>query len=199
MIPEQIQKFIETFSRLPSLGPRLATRLAFYLANLDRVTLHVFATSLNNLKSLARCERCFFFRDEKEALCSFCRDVTRDKNCVALVEKETDVLAVERTGMYKGMYFVLGELPERGALEAPQRLRVNTLKKRIKEELGGSLEELIVAINPTTLGDFLMELIRQEFKDCAKKITRLGRGIPTGGEIEFADEETLKNALERRI
>lgn len=198
MTPDPITKFIELFSRLPALGPRHATRLAFHLTSLDRETLHNLALALNNLKGLTRCERCFFLKQETKKICSFCSNTSRDSGTVAIVEKDTDVLALEQTGSFKGHYLVLGELPERGVLESSHKLRLATLKERIQKELGGKAKEIIVAVNPTTFGDFVVDTVRQEFKNDAEKITRLGRGIPTGGEIEFSDSETLMNSLERR-
>ena len=98
-----------------------------------------------------------------------------------------------------GWYLVLGELDNRGTLETAQKLRLEHLKKIIKEELAGKAKEIMVALNPNALGDFIYETVKAEFKDLAERITRLGRGIPTGGEIEFADEETLTSSLERRL
>ena len=198
MTPDPIKKFIEVFTRLPAIGPRLATRLAFYLTTLDRESLHALAVAMNNLKGLTRCERCFFLKSGAQKLCSFCTDTSRDTALIAIVEKDTDVLALESTGHFTGQYLILGELPERGVLESAHKLRLSTLKERIKKELKGKAKEIIVAVNPTTFGDFVVDTVRQEFKTLAEKITRLGRGIPTGGEIEFADEETLASALEHR-
>lgn len=198
MVPKPIQKFIDAFSRLPALGPRLVTRLAFYLVGLNKAALKELEEAFFDLKSLDRCERCFFFKDSSKKLCGICGDARRDKRVVAIVEKETDLLALEQAAKFNGQYLVLGELPERGVLKASQKLRLENLKSRIKKELGGQAEEIIVALNLNTFGDFVGDLIKQEFKTLAKKITRLGRGIPTGGEIEFADEETLNSALERR-
>jgi len=104
---------------------------------------------------------------------------------------------LERTKKFKGRYLVLGELSKTGALESIQKLRLNHLKDWVKKEFRQA-EEIIIAINPTTFGDLNASMIAKELLPFAKKITRLGRGIPTGGEIEFADEETLEQALERR-
>ena len=93
---------------------------------------------------------------------------------------------------------MLGELAEHGSLTSSQKLRLQHLKERIKKDLKGKTREIVLALSSTTFGDFTASLIRREFRDVAEKITRLGRGIPTGGEIEFADEETLRSALERR-
>ncbi|MEK7464701.1 MAG: toprim domain-containing protein [Patescibacteria group bacterium] len=195
MIPESIKYFIERFSKLPSLGPRLATRLAFYLASADKNDLDALEKAVGNLKKINRCGQCFFLSDGKD-LCGICSNPKRDKSVIAIVEKETDLMSLEQTGNFKGHYLVLGELTERGSLEVAQKLRLQTLKDKIKNS--GKAKEIIVALSPSTFGDFVGGLIKQEFKDLSEKITRLGRGIPTGGEIEFADEETLSQALERR-
>lgn len=198
MMPEPIKKFIESFSRLPSLGPRVATRLAFYLLNLDQATFRELEMSLSNLKTLNRCKRCLFLKEAKKPLCSICLDQKRRKDVIAIVEKETDLLSIEKTGRFDGQYFILGELAERGAFQTAQKLRLQNLKNRVQSEFGGKIKELVIAVNPNAFGDFTADLIRQEFREFAEKISRLGRGIPTGGEIEFADEETLTEALERR-
>lgn len=198
MIPEAIQKFIESFSKLPSLGPRAATRLAFYLTKLDPESFKNLEEGLNNLKKINRCEQCFFLKDTKNKICGICADSNRKSNLIAIVEKETDLLSIEKTGNFKGKYLVLGEVSERGILESAQKLKLAHLKNRIQKEFNGKIEEIIIAVNPTTIGDFTTNTIREELKNSAEKITRLGRGIPTGGEIEFSDEETLSQALERR-
>jgi recombination protein RecR len=197
MIPEPIQKFIEAFSRLPSIGPRLATRLAFYLSNLNKDDFKNLEESLSGLKKISRCRQCFFVG--KTNLCNICSNPARHKQLIAIVEKETDLLSIENTGKFKGHYLILGTMSPKGTLEAGQRLRLQHLKNRILKDLGGKIEELIIALAPDASGDYLTNIISQEFKDLATKITRLGRGIPTGGEIEFADPETLSQAIERRI
>ena len=116
-----------------------------------------------------------------------------------IVEKETDLISLERPKKFSGRYLVLGELTKSGVLESVQKLRLNNLKEFIKRELNGQAQEIIVAINPTAYGDLNAMIISKELEGFSKKITRLGRGIPTGGEIEFSDEETLGQALERRI
>jgi len=198
MIPKPIQDFIAVFSKLPSIGPRLATRLAFHIAALSTAERDSIETALAGIHALNRCERCFFLKAEQEPFCQLCADDSRDMRTIAIVEKETDLLSLERTGKFRGTYLIIGELPERGVVEPFQKLRLQQFKKRVQEELGGSLDELILAVTPNTFGDFVEELIRQEFGSLAKRITHLGRGIPTGGEIEFADEDTLGSALERR-
>jgi len=198
MIPEQVKKFIENFSKLPSVGPRFATRLAFYLLSLDESTRKTLESSLVGLGTINKCERCFFLKQVDAKLCDICTAKERNPKFIAIVEKETDVLSIESTGKFKGHYLLLGELPERGTLESVHRLRLKTLKDRIASELDGKATEIVIALNLNTFGDFVASIIKEEFKNFAEKITRIGRGIPTGGEIEFADDETLSSALERR-
>lgn len=199
MTPEQIRKFIETFSRLPSIGPRLATRLAFHLLSLDKAERKELENALAGLNTLDRCPRCFFLKNENKPVCDICANPNRNPKIIAVVEKETDIISLERARKFNGHYLIIGELPEKGTLESVHKLRLQHLKDRIERELNGSVKELIIALNPTTFGDFVASIIKQDFRNLAEQITRLGRGIPTGGEIEFADEETLGSALERRI
>lgn len=197
MLSEPIKKFIEIFSVLPGIGIRQATRLAFKLINSGRNKIEETAEAVSDLKYLKICAQCFFVHQNKDSLCDICRDSNRRQNIIAIVEKETDLISLERTRKFKGRYLVLGELTKTGVLESVQKLRLNHLKNWIKKEFGQA-EEIIIAINPTTFGDLNASMIAKELSPFAKKITRLGRGIPTGGEIEFADEETLGQALERR-
>ena len=196
MIPEQIKQFIEVFSRLPTIGPRMATRLAFHFASLDKKDIERFENSLAELKEMQRCERCFFWGEGE--LCTICMNPVRSPRMVAIVERETDLLSIEKTRAFKGIYLVLGELSRRETLTDEQKKRLASLKAHIAKDYGGEIDEIVIALGLHTLGDFASDMIAQGFKGMAKKITRLGRGIPTGGEVEFADEETLKNALETR-
>lgn len=199
MLPDPIKKFIEIFSELPSIGPRQATRLVFHLLGAGKNTINEIERSLNNIKNLKNCERCFFAAPPQSNICFFCNDQKRRKDLIAIVEKPTDLLSLERTRHFNGQYFILGDLAKTGVLETTQRLRIKNLASRLEKEFSNKEAEIILAISPTTFGDFTAQLITQELKPLAKKISRLGRGIPTGGEIEFADEETLRNALERRL
>ncbi len=197
MIPQSIKRFIDSFSNLPSIGPRQATRLAFYLASLDKATVDELERAVGGLKNLSRCEKCFFFKEGPAKYCAICSSPERDQKTIAIVEKETDLLTLEKTGRFKGTYLILGKLADKGVIETAQKLRLASLKKRVASD-GGTLHELIIALNPTSIGDFTADIIKSEFKDLADKITRLSRGIPTGGEIEFADEATLESSLEHR-
>lgn len=197
MLPDPIKKFIEIFADLPGIGVRQATRLAFKLINSGKNKIDETAEAVSDLKYLKICSQCFFVYAGSNNACDICRDKNRHQNIIAIVEKETDLISLERTKKFKGRYLVLGELTKTGILDSSQKLRLNHLKDWIKKQFGQA-EEIIIAINPTTFGDLNASIIAKELSGSAKKITRLGRGIPTGGEIEFADDETLGSALERR-
>lgn len=198
-IPEAIKKFVDIFSELPGIGPRQAVRLAFYFIHQGLAYETEAATSLANLRNIKICKQCFYIHENADGYCEICRNPKRNKKIIAIVEKETDLMSLESTGNFEGRYLVLGDLRKNGVLETQQKLRLHSLKTWISEELGGKAEEIIVAINPSTYGDLNASLITKEMDGTALKISKLGRGIPTGGEIEFADDETLKSALERRL
>lgn len=206
MLPDPIKNFVDVFSKLPSIGPRQATRLAFYIAGLGKNKVKEIADAISGLNDLTTCARCFRTHvgthsassGQVGKLCSICSDPTRNKSLIAVVEKETDLLSLEKTKKFNGWYLVIGELHKNGELEPEQKLRLSALKNYIKKELGGRAEEIILATNPTVYGDLNAATLKKELAESANKITRLGRGIPTGGEIEFADEETLGQAIDKR-
>lgn len=188
MIPEQIKKFVDSAAKLPGIGPRQATRLAFHLSSQGKAEISELAQAVLGLGGLSVCATCFSSTPNSE-LCSICSSPSRRKDLIAIVEKETDLISLEKSKKFDGRYLVLGEIKKDGFLTTVQKMRLKTVH---------DAEEAILAVNPTTYGDINASLIQQELKDSVKKITRLGRGIPTGGEIEFADEETLASALENR-
>jgi len=197
-LPDPVQKVADNLAELPSIGPRQAIRLAFYLIGEKKDALHVLAQSIDALRNIKTCERCFFIHQNDGELCDVCKNPARNQRIIMIVEKETDFLSLENTKKFTGRYFVSGPIPKTGFLETWQTQRLASLKKFIQNDLGGQADEIILAFNPTTLGDFQSSLIMKELVPLAKKISRLGRGLPTGGEIEFADDETLGSALERR-
>jgi len=209
-LPAPIQKVVDALSDLPSIGPRQAIRLAFYLISEGKQNIRALATSIDELGRVKTCERCFFVHQNDGALCDICSNPHRAQGVIMVVEKETDLISLENTGKYTGRYFVIGEIVKTGLLEEWQKLRLRSLKSFIEKPaaadgsgsetggLGGRAEEIILAFNPTSLGDLQASLLTKELAPVAKKISRLGRGLPTGGEIEFADDETLGAAMERR-
>ena len=199
MLPEEIKKFIEIFEKLPSIGPRQATRLAFRFVSLGTAKIEEIARAIFDLNKIKTCSRCFFIYSGEGDICQRCADKNRQRDIFMVLEKETDLITIERTKKYNGLYLVLGELTKSGVLESWQKLRLGILKKIIEQELPSKkAKEIIIALNPNTYGDLNTSLIEKELKSHAQKISRLGRGIPTGGEIEFADEETLTHSLQRR-
>jgi len=197
-LPDPVQKVVDSLAELPSIGPRQAVRLAFYLIGQNKEYLRTLAQSIDGLRSIKICERCFFIHQNEGALCDVCANPARNQRIIMVVEKETDYLSLENTKKFTGRYFIIGPIPKTGFFEAWQKTRMQSLKKYIETDLGGAADEIIVAFNPTTLGDFQSSLLLKELAPLAKKMSRLGRGLPTGGEIEFADDETLGSALERR-
>lgn len=194
-IPEPITKLIEAFSRLPGVGPKTASRLTYYLLRApDDVSLNL-ADALRELKAQTRlCSTCFNITVSDP--CGICGDSRRDHNVICVVEEPLDVLAIERTGSYHGVYHVLhGAInPVNGI--GPDDLKIRELTQRVEN---GGVSEVIIATNPGYEGDATASWIRKhELADKGLKLTRLARGLPVGGDIEYADTVTLTRALQGR-
>src|SRR3989344_5248063 len=185
-IPKSIRQFVDIFSRLPGIGPRQAIRLAFYFIRQGLAFQDEFIKTLESFKNIGICKQCFYVSENTSGLCIFCGDKNRNQNIIAIVEKETDIISIENTGKFNGRYLVLGDIRKSGIFETDQKLRLQSLKKWIEKELGGPARQIIVAVNPTTEGDIISSMIAEDVKPFAEKVSFLGRGIPTGGEIEFA-------------
>lgn len=198
MIPEGIKKFAELFAKLPGIGPRQATRLGFYFANRGEAFKRDAIKAIESLDKVKVCARCFYVHELDGEICNICADKLRDQKTIAILEKETDLMSLESTNKYKGVYLIMGDLRKKSVLDPEQKLRLQSLKSRISKLDGGKADEIIIAINPTSVGVINANTIIEELKPVTKKISTLGMGIPFGGEIEFADEETLGAALERR-
>jgi recombination protein RecR len=204
MVPKQIKKIVEIFSKFPTIGERTATRFALYLLSLPEEEVKKISGEILNLKKETKlCSFCFnpFAPKGNETLCPICLDKKRDK-LICIVEKETDLWQMEKMGGYNGRYFILGGEMDFLKENPLGKMRVEELKKRV-EEL--KPKEIILALNPTAGGNLTMDYISRILKPltCGEqgrtiKITRLGRGLPTGGEIEYVDEETIEKALEGR-
>lgn len=198
-LPQSLRRLIKELATIPSIGPRQATRIAFYLASENKKLAEALGYAFYGLvKDIKTCARCFFIFDAEGDLCEFCASPAREQNLVMVVEKETDLISLENTGKFRGRYLVLGEMPKTGLLEDWQKKRLQALKDFLEKEYKGKAREIILALNPTSLGDFHASLLTKELKDYAEKISRLGRGLPQGGEVEFADDETLGSAIENR-
>ncbi len=197
MYPKSIQKLVELFSKFPTVGPRTAGRFVFYLIKLNQEKFDELLNSITDLrKAIKTCSSCFnpFEALDDENLCTICKDSSRDKTLLCIIEKEIDLISIEKTKKYKGLYFILG-----GTINLKKNdkniIRIEELKQRIEND---NFQEIIIATNPTTEGEATALFIKKELKPLNIKITRLGRGLPVGGELEYADEETLTSAFEGR-
>jgi recombination protein RecR len=200
-----IEKLVDIFKNFPTVGPRTARRFVYYLIKLPKEEINKIILVLQELKNKIRlCQLCFNPYEEvrgpaSNQLCSICSNQRRDRNLLCIVEKEADLLSIENTKKYTGLYFILGGTVATMRKEDLNNLRIEELKKRIK---GGKFSEVIVALNPTPEGRATSILVENSIKEVIPsptfKITHLAKGIPVGGELEYADDETLQSALEGR-
>ena len=198
MTPDAIKKLAALLSELPSLGPRQATRLAFYIAGMDKSNVEDLIETLKAVSKVKRCTHCFVLDELVGGLCTICNSNRRNQAVIAIVEKETDVHTLEKTRVFHGRYLVLGELSKDGILNAQHKQRLQALKHSIEDLPDAKAEEIILALSPTTYGDVNAAVLTGTLRTWTGKLTRLARGIPTGAEIEFADEDTLGAALKNR-
>lgn len=205
MYSPSIQRLIEIFSKFPTVGPRTAARFAFYLKDLPEREVEMFLDSIKNLKkNIKTCSFCFqaFESEDKNNLCPICQDPSRDRTMLCVVEKEQDLSSIEKTDKYKGLYFILGGTVPTLKKEVKgirdQELRERLLNPEKFSILGAKFKEIILALNPTTEGKATALYLRRFLEPLSKEITSLGVGLPRGGELEYADEETLSSAFERR-
>lgn len=194
-----IKKLTDLFAKFPTIGSRTASRFVFYLINSAVQDTNELITALQELKkNIKLCSFCFNPYEGMEKLCPICQDSLRNKQILCIVEKENDLISIENTKKYKGLYFILG-----GTLTlrktTGENLRVEALKNRVAM---GAFSEIIIALNPTPEGKTTAALIQRALKEIspspAFKITHLAKGLPVGGELEYADEETLESAFEGR-
>lgn len=191
MFPKSFQKLIKNFASLPSIGPKMAERLVLYLFKQDIEKIKEFAENLLEIKDMQTCSRCYNISED--TLCSICKDSKRDQKTICVVEEPLDVISIERTNTFRGIYHVLG-----GVLHATEKtpdLKIQELINRIGSE---KTEEVILATNPTTEGDATAFYLKRKLQPLNIKITRLGRGLSTGADLEYADEITLSEALTNR-
>ncbi len=197
-IPRAIQRTIESFERLPGVGPKTAERLTFYLLHVPQGELDRFAFSVQNLiKDTVICS-VWFCVDETDP-CSICTDDKRDHSLVCVVEQSLDVLALERSRKYLGVYHVLhGKIDPLNNI-GPDEIRISELIRRSKGE-GARVKEIILATNPTMEGEATAMYIAKQLRiaNGELRVTRIGRGLPIGADLEYADPTTLERAMEGR-
>lgn len=201
-IPKAIQNLIESFEKLPGVGPKTAQRLTFYLLHVPQYELDKFASSLTQLKTgTVICSNCFTVGETDP--CEICEDDRRDQSLICVVEEPLDVLALEKGGKYRGVYHVLhGRIDPLNNI-GPDEIYIKQLIDRIMNHESG-IKEVILATNPTMEGEatamYIAKQLREQLTKNSQQLTisRIGRGLPTGADLEYADEITLQNAIAGR-
>jgi recombination protein RecR len=193
-VPEPVTRLIDAFSRLPGVGPKTASRLTYYLLRAPSEVSETLATALTDLKANTRfCSTCWNITEDDP--CPICQDQNRERSLIAVVEEPLDVLAVERTGGFNGLYHVLhGAISPVNGI-GPEQLKVRELIRRVEKD---NILEIIIATNPGLEGDATAMYIKQQLEPQGVKVTRLARGLPTGGDLEYVDTMTLIRALQGR-
>jgi recombination protein RecR len=189
-----IENLVTQLSKLPGIGRKTAQRLAFFILTMPTDDARAIASAITDLKEKACfCSRCFNITDTDP--CGICADPSREKGSICVVEEPSNILAVERTGFFRGAYHVLlGALSPIDGI-TPDRLKIAELVERVRSE---GVEEIILATNPNTKGEMTARYITELLKPLNVRITRIAYGLPIGSDIEFADEVTLSKALEGR-
>lgn len=194
-LPSSIEKLINEFSKLPGIGAKTASRLTFYLLKKSDMELSMFSDALGNLKKgVTYCSTCHNMAETDP--CNICSDKNRDHTLLCVVEEPLDVIAIDQTGVFRGVFHVLGGVlnPLEGI--GPEQLNIATLHKRLES---GEIKEIILATNPSLEGETTAMHITRMLHDLPGiKVTRLARGLPIGGDLEYADEITISRALEGR-
>lgn len=191
MLSPAVQKLVDLFVKFPTVGPRTARRFAFYLIKSDQSEVNDLIEAMQNLKNKIKlcvlCGKSFETDEPTNGLCAICSNSQRDQAVLCVIEKEVDLETIEKTSQFKGLYFIwdIGN----------EEQQLKKLISRVKKE---AVKEIILALDPTTEGRQLALKIQRNLETLGVKLTQLGRGLPVGGEIEYADEETITSALEGR-
>ena len=196
---EPVARLIESLSRLPGIGPKTAQRLTYHLLRAPETEARALAAALIAVREqVVFCQRCFNISDRP--VCSLCSDTSRERTRLCVVEEPLDVLALERTGVFKGLYHVLhGAIsPIEGV--GPDKLKIRQLLERAQEakDVGEAFEEVVIATNPTLEGEATAMYLAERLESIVGSVTRIARGLPVGGDLEYADEVTLIRALQGR-
>ncbi len=199
IVIEPVARLVEAFSRLPGIGPKTAQRLTYHLLRAPDAEARALARALVAVRDeVVFCDRCFNISDAPQ--CPICRDPMRDQTRLCVVEEPLDVLAIERTGEFRGRYHVLN-----GAISpidgiGPERLKIRELLERVDEAdaEGHRIDEVIIATNPTLEGEATAMYLGERLAGRVGSVTRIARGLPVGGDLEYADDVTLIRALQGR-
>ncbi|HSD62254.1 MAG TPA: recombination mediator RecR [Ignavibacteriaceae bacterium] len=182
---------IEELSKMPGIGRKTAQRLALHILKSDNQTVDSLVKSIQDLKSKLRfCKKCFNISEDE--LCAICQNHKRDQSTICVVEEASDVIAIEKTNDFNGLYHVIGGVLSPLSGISPESLRIKELLKRFENE---QVQEVILALNPDTEGETTSLYLAKLIKPLGIKVTRIARGIPIGGDLEFADEATIGRAM----
>jgi len=193
-LTDSVERLVEEFSKLPGIGRKTAQRMAFYILKLRRDEALKLSQAILDVKDRVKyCSTCFNITEEDP--CNICRDTKRDRSIICVVEEPKDVLALEKTNQYRGLYHVLGGVLSPLDGIGQDDLRTRELMTRLKE----GVKEVIIATNPNVEGEATAIYLAKLIKPLGIKVTRIARGIPAGGELEYADATTLANAIEGRV
>jgi len=193
--PQPLEDLIRELKKLPSIGRKTAERLVFYLLNQDEAEALALSEAIINVKRKIRhCRRCYSFTEEE--LCNICRDPSRNQKQICVVSHPQELLKIEKTNEYQGLYYVLGGLISPVDNVAPEDLRIEELIQRLKD---GGVEEVILALDPKVEGEATAMYLARKIKPLGIKVTQIAHGVPVGRDLEFADELTLSKALRGRV
>lgn len=200
MVPKVVRDLIRTFDKMPGIGPKTAARLAFYWLRVPKKEVDEFVDTMKGVSTeVTRCNRCHNLASGE--LCDICKDASRDENVICVVEDPLDLVSIERVDKFSGKYHVLNGLISPVNNVGPEDLTIDLLLRRVKKAVKNSEDavEVIIATNPTMEGEatamYLRDLLK---KENGVKVSRLAQGLPSGADLEYADQVTLSQALEQR-
>lgn len=200
MLSPRIQKLVAMLVKLPGLGPRQASRLVYQLLDFESGFAEELAKNISEIRRVKRCALCFQAHEETGQNCSICFSNSREKGIVMVIEKDTDLDALEKTGVYNGRYFILGGAISPLGQDSRKRLRLNELLNLVSSEK--TLKEVVLGTSSTAEGDltarYIEKILEPHIAKTGVKLTRLGRGLSTGIELEYSDAGTFKNAYLNR-
>ena len=198
---DSLHRLEELFAHFPGIGPRQARRFVYYLLGKSPASINEFIKLIEEVrKATSECPQChrLFINSTKQVICNVCADPSRDTSTLMVIARDSDFESIEKSGTYKGLYFILGGTVPILDKEPEKRIRLRALLERVTKQ---SLKEIILSLNTTPEGEHTTDIVRDALKNLSlqsTKVTILGRGLSTGAELEYADSETIRNALSNR-
>lgn len=194
VVPRSIQRLIREFNKLPGIGSKTSERFVYHLLRQEKADIEALAHGLLTVKeSIRLCSDCHTFTEEER--CHICRDSSRDRSIICVVAEPKDVFSLEKAGVFEGVYHVLGGVINHSEGVSPEMLRISELVGRLQD---GAVQEVVLGLNPDMEGETTGLYIAQQLKALPVRVTKIARGLPVGGDIEYADEVTLGAALSAR-